>query len=68
MDAHKVDGHVGGGVRPRVNELQRNRAIEKYIRAKQMMADGCSLSEAARQLDVVPATIYGWRRRYEEVS
>jgi len=63
--AHRVlDGHVGGGVRPRVNKMLRDRAVSSWGDAEYMRAQGLTVREAAAILGVHPVTVFRWRRKY----
>ena len=64
-DAHRVsDGKVGGGPRPRVAALLRDRAIAQTQIARQALADGYTLLGVAESMGVSVWTVHRWLRKY----
>lgn len=64
-DAHQsLDGMVGGGPRPRVNEMRTAKAIVGTGYARALMGSGKSIDEVAAILRVHPASVWRWLRKY----
>ena len=65
-DAHKAsDGAVGGGARPRVNQIRTDKAIIGMGYARTLIEGGKSIDEAAAILRVHPHTVRRWFRKYQ---
>jgi hypothetical protein len=65
--AHRaLDGRIGGGPRPRVAEMQRQRARSRYLEAAAMRDSGCSTVSIAASLGVDRKTVTRWFQKYAE--
>ncbi len=63
--AHKLtDGQVGGGPRPRIVALLRDRALEQWSRAIVLRAQGYSNPEIASELFVHRDSVKRWFAKY----
>ncbi len=63
--AHSVsDGKVGGGPRPRIVALMRDRAMRRYESAVALRHYGWTTRQIAERLDVDPASVTRWFRKY----
>lgn len=64
-DAHrKSDKKLGGGARPRIATMMRDRAMERAQGVHEMVAEGHSVAEIARLRGVDPGTVRRWVKRY----
>lgn len=65
--ADMAEAHVGrprGGVRPRVNALNRDRAVEQARRAATLRDAGITVPEIARRMGVHRETVRRWFAKY----
>lgn len=66
-DAHRaLDGKIGGGARPRINQLLTDRATANAQRARTMRASGMSSGAIGKELRVHPTSVLRWFRKYPE--
>jgi hypothetical protein len=66
-DAHRaLDGAVGGGARPRIAAMMRDRAMESAAVARRCRDAGWTTAEIADGLEVDPWTVLRWFRKYPE--
>lgn len=66
-NAHRDgDGVVGGGPRPRVAAMLRDRAIAASTVARTMALGGMTTEQIAQKLEVNPWTVRRWFRKYPE--
>jgi hypothetical protein len=64
--AHRLlDGQIGGGVRPRVNEMLRSKAIARSAEAARLRDAGQTTRQIAASLGVDPWTVLRWFQKYE---
>ena len=64
-DAHRVlDGRIGGGARPRITAMLRDRAREQSDLARRLHAGGMPVKEVAATLGVHPESVRRWWRKY----
>lgn len=64
-DAHRsLDNAVGGGARPRIAAMMRERAIESARTARVMRDNGWDTRQIALELGVDPWTVLRWFRKY----
>ena len=63
--AHRMsDGKVGGGARPRIVALMRDRAAESSRLARGMLASGATRGEVADAFGVHPTSVSRWLKKY----
>ena len=68
LAAHREsDGKVGGGARPRIVALNRDRAIDQAREAAPYFRSGWTTARIAETLGVHPETVRRWTRKYPEV-
>ena len=68
-DAHKDgDGAVGGGARPRITALLRDRARLNATAAANMRALGIATTDIAQSFGVTRETVDRWFRKYPDVA
>ena len=65
--AHRAsDGMIGGGARPRVAGLLRDRAVGQAMEAAGLVRSGMTYQEAAATMRVHPYTVRRWFRKSPE--
>lgn len=63
--AHKLtDGRVGGGARPRITAMIRDRAVAAAGEARRMLASGVPIADVAAQQGVSVYSVKRWLRKY----
>ena len=63
--AHReTDGKVGGGPRPRIVAMMRERGLQRYRHAVMLRSHGLSNGEIADDLGVNPKSVDRWFRKY----
>ena len=69
-DAHRaLDGRIGGGPRPRITALLRERAVRRAGEAARLMrTEGLTYLQVAGRMDVNPWTVQRWFGKYPEVA